>query len=747
MKSVGLVSILVLLATVVASAQVNPVPFIDQPLVPTAASPGVAGFTLTINGANFVSESVVNWNGAPLPTTFVSRAQVTAAVAASDVASVGTVFVTVVNPTPGGVSNVAFFQVATPQSAVAVSPGANLFGAGIGVFNVITGDFNGDGKLDLAASGSDSKFNPTLFIALGNGDGTFQTPVPYPISFPDVIVAPIITGDFNGDGKLDVIAGLTVLLGNGDGTFQQGVTLPASIGSLLVAGDFNSDGKLDFAGFDNTICQFTVMLGNGDGTFQAQTPIQVVSPGVYSFGTIVAADFNGDGVLDLAINGDGEEHGGSFLPTLLGNGDGTFQTALFGGDGAQGNLGPVTAADFNGDGRQDLAGSFSFGRPDEPPQTPGLAVGLGNGAGAFTFNNYPNPESSYSIFSGDFNADGRLDLAMDSMIALGNGNGTFQTPAIVAAGTFTQAVGDFNGDGRPDLIGGSTAATAFVLLQTSVLLSPTALVYPSPHFTGSASAPQTTTLKNIGSAPLAITSFTIAGTNAGDFVQTNNCPSTLASNANCQISVVFTPTAGGTRSANLQIAYNAIGSPQTVPLSGTGQDFSLAATGKTTATVTTTQPATYTISVAPEGGFQQTVTFTCSGAPPHSACSVTPGLIALNGKSSATATVTVSAVSSAALKPTAGRTWSNPFAFCFVFFGVLSSALLMRSMRHRPWRPQFLYGIPILSLLSIGVAMTACGGGGSSGSSTGTYTLTVTGASTAGAVTLTHSTNLTLVVQ
>jgi len=750
MKSVGLVSILVSLGTVAGFSQTNPVPFIDQPLVPTAASPGVAGFTLTINGANFVSGSVVNWNGAPLPTTFVSRAQVTATVAASDVASAGTVFVTVVNPAPGGgTSNVAFFQVATPQSAVAVSPGANLFSAGIGVFSAMSADFNGDGKLDIAAAGVDSQNNSNLYILLGKGDGTFQSPVPYPISMiPDSVVAPIITADFNGDGKLDVIAGLTVLLGNGDGTFQTSATLPASTGELLAVGDFNGDGKLDFAGLDTATLELTVMLGNGDGTFRAQSPIPVLTPIVYYLDTMVAADFNGDGILDLVLSGDTLEHGQSEFATLIGNGDGTFQQPLYDDDnaGQQGTLYAVIAADFNGDGKQDLAGSFAFGQSTEP-QTPGLAVGLGNGAGAFTFTNYPSPQSGGSVFSGDFNADGRLDLDMGGLIALGNGNGTFQPPSIVAAGISALAVGDFNGDGRLDLIGGGNTANPFVLLQTSLLLSPTTLLYTSPLFTGTASAPQITTLKNIGNAPLAINSVTIAGANAGDFVQTNNCPSALASNASCQITVTFKPTAGGTRTANLQVAYNAIGSPQTVPLTGTGQDFSLAATGNTTATVTTTQPASYAISVAPEGGFQQTVTLVCSGAPPHSSCSVTPSSIALHGKSGATATVTVSAVSSAALVPIDGGTRSNPFAFCFVFCGTLSSALLMRTMRRQPWRLQFLYGMTVLRLLSFGVAMTACGGGGSRGSSTGSYTLTVTGTSTSGSVTLTHSTNLTLIVQ
>src|ERR1017187_3492528 len=93
-----------------ATAQ-NPVPFIDQPLVPDATAPGGAGFTLTVNGAGFVPASVVNWNGSPRATTFVSRSKLTATILASDIAKASTAAVTVVNPNPGGgTSNTQFFS-------------------------------------------------------------------------------------------------------------------------------------------------------------------------------------------------------------------------------------------------------------------------------------------------------------------------------------------------------------------------------------------------------------------------------------------------------------------------------------------------------------------------------------------------------------------------------------------------------------------------------------------------------------
>jgi hypothetical protein len=105
-----------ILASATALAQSNPVPFIDQPLVPMSLAPGGSGFTLTVNGAGFTSSSVVNWSGIPLPTTFVSKAQVTAMVAASDIASPHTAWITVSNAAPGGgISNVDYFQIASPH--------------------------------------------------------------------------------------------------------------------------------------------------------------------------------------------------------------------------------------------------------------------------------------------------------------------------------------------------------------------------------------------------------------------------------------------------------------------------------------------------------------------------------------------------------------------------------------------------------------------------------------------------------
>jgi hypothetical protein len=146
----------------------------------------------------------VNWSGIPLPTTFVSKAQVTATVAASDIASPHTAWITVANPTPGGgISNVAYFQIASPASTVVVSAPTQPFIKGE-LSNPIVADFNSDGKPDIAINTFDSQNNLLVSIVLGNGDGTFQAPVNYIVPNNNGGQGPqIVTGDFNGDGKLD----------------------------------------------------------------------------------------------------------------------------------------------------------------------------------------------------------------------------------------------------------------------------------------------------------------------------------------------------------------------------------------------------------------------------------------------------------------------------------------------------------------------------------------------------------------
>jgi len=149
MKFARFVCPFVLFAVATALAQSNPVPFVNQPLVPTTTAPGGPAFTLTVNGTGFVSASAVNWSGTILTTTFVNSSQLTAAVPATDIAVPGTATVTVSNPAPGGgTSNVQYVDVSSPAGSITFTqlpPNPTSSGSAL-----VTADFNGDGKLDLA---------------------------------------------------------------------------------------------------------------------------------------------------------------------------------------------------------------------------------------------------------------------------------------------------------------------------------------------------------------------------------------------------------------------------------------------------------------------------------------------------------------------------------------------------------------------------------------------------------------------
>jgi len=332
--------------------------------------------------------------------------------------------------------------------------GAPAYTVGSNPASMVTADFNGDGKPDLAIGEAQGQAS----ILLGSGGGRFQAGATLNAQ-TSASQTGVAAGDLNGDGKIDLVvndgvSGAAVFLGNGDGTFQAPLAVAGGgTGTSYVAmGDLNNDHKLDLAIANQTSNTVTVVPGNGDGTFRAGATFPVGSnPTV-----LLTGDFNGDGNLDLAVVDSGtfassSDPGG--LSILLGKGDGTFQSAV--NYSASINPNSISAGDFNHDGITDLvltaaAPNFNYT----------LVVFIGNGDGTFKPGVLvPTDFGPGKVAVADFNGDGKLDLVVphccgdtDITYLLGNGDGTFQTEVpFTYASAFTSVVADFNGDGKPDI--------------------------------------------------------------------------------------------------------------------------------------------------------------------------------------------------------------------------------------------------------------------------------------------------------
>jgi hypothetical protein len=554
MKTIRFLGLITVLCSISAVAQSNPVPFISQPLIPVTVKPGHAAFTLTVNGSEFASTAVINWNGSPRVTQFFSSSQLKAAIDAADVAHAGTASVTVTNPAPGGgTSNAILFPIQVPASSVTMFPSTSFPEASANA----VGDFNGDGIPDVVVG--INTFPGEIDLYPGNGDGTFGTPIR---TNTLVAVQELLAADFNQDGKLDLAASdfngtVTVYLGDGKGGFSQQQVFREFTAVALQAADFNGDGKLDLAiniaPPAGQAAAIDIRLGKGDGTFGPPQPFSL--PQNSFAGSPAIGDFNQDGKLDMALASFGT------IYVALGNGDGTFTLGTSYSTGQ--TQYSAVAADVNGDGKLDIV-------------TDGLSVLLGNGDGTFTvgsgvqLQNY----SDANFILADFNGDGKLDAAVlvngnatfGIDLLLGNGDGTFQAPLIVLAPSGSAIVnlstGDFQGVGKLGLVGGA------LLLQTSASVSPGSLAFGDQNV-GTKSSPQNVTLTNVSSSALDITNISITG-DPKDFEQTNKCGSSLPPHGSCQIKVTFAPQSVGAKQALLSVSYNGLGNPQTVSLSGTG---------------------------------------------------------------------------------------------------------------------------------------------------------------------------------
>jgi hypothetical protein len=276
--------------------------------------------------------------------------------------------------------------------------------AGTNVNSVDLRDLNGDGKFDIFTANRGSS---DVSVLLGDGVGGFSPAINYPVG-TDPIGATV--GDFNSDGKLDIFTAnrgsstISVLLGNGVGGFGLASTYAAGAGaSGARVGDFNGDGKLDLSTTNYGSNTVSILFGDGLGGFGTATNYTV---GSTPYGTVMG-DFNGDGKLDFITAGSGTSS--LLLSVLLNNGSGGFNAAA--NVAVDSNPGYIRSGDFNGDGKLDLAMT---------DDTDKISVLLGNGTGGFgvatkfatasTPNRYGYTAFPENLVVGDFNSDGKLDL-------------------------------------------------------------------------------------------------------------------------------------------------------------------------------------------------------------------------------------------------------------------------------------------------------------------------------------------------
>ena len=564
---------------------------------------------------------------------------------------------------------------------------------------VVTGDFNGDGNLDLLAVTVDGPTGDWGYcVLLGNGDGSLQPPMCNPQGVPSVTRAiTLVAGDFNNDKKLDVAVGglsnqsLAILLGNGDGTFVPAAYVFDGGGDKLMAADFNGDGNLDIAaGATTQTIETALLFGKGDGTFQAA----IFPSNLSGFGALFTSGLTNDGHADLV----------SRNQVALGNGNGTF------------TLGPqlpfvrVGAADFNGDGIPDLLVS-----PDQiagvvvPPNQTGVLLGNGDGTFSSTNDYITKNGAMQTTLIADMNNDGRPDIV-------------FSIPLLAAPGF--SSIGVLLNTSPANF---SLSATTFSPSTVTAGNSSTAIIGLNPNFGFN----QTVTLVCSGLPSGTTCAFNPASVPGG----TTTSLLTISTASNTAAGSYPLEVQASTGTLTHQVAVTLV--VQAAP------DFAITGPPTASQSVSAGQSAMFSMSLTPVGSFSGTVSLGCAIAPaatPAPTCTLSTSSVQFNG--GAAQTVTVTAGTTAPVSTMAARN-ANRTGFSTASMPLLVLVGLLALRRRKT--------LSVLGALLIVAALTpliGCSGMSSHsqtapGTPSGTYTITVT--ATSG--TLTHNAVLQVIVQ
>ena len=556
--------------------------------------------------------------------------------------------------------------------------------SGLGVLAIASGDFDGDGRQDIVTANSQDN---TVSLLFGNGDGSFHQPLRYLSDEADAIAS----GDFNGDGIPDIAVGseiaigIKIFFGNGDGALKPPIEIATDLDVLqLAVADLNHDGIPDLVatGLLNSNPILRILPGHGDGAFGAPMDrpahFQVLR-------SLAVADFNGDGLPDIATLGGDPVNPGMFLHIYFNIGDGTLRDPVSAPLGFQAD--GIAAADFNHDGKMDVVvgrnNNFIIGN---------VAVFLGNGDG--TFRNSANYTAGPDLATGDFNHDGIMDFISEADLFLGNGDGTFRQLKAALNTSGSPHIADLNNDGLPDVVLAQTSSVAVAINN------------------GDGTFQGPVTFSTGGAWDVAVADFDSDGhpdiATAGGFT-------------NGTISLLLSANAAAPPVRDFQFALNP-------------QSFTLAAG----------QSASGNVTITALGIFKDQVTFSCAGLPAQADCRFTPASgVPSNGTLTSTLTITTQAATTARLFP--GMNGTLTLGLALPFFGLI----LTGKVRGKRKMIVILAPLMACALLMAGcgsVSSKPNGPGGTPGTPQGTFTITVNAVSN-GNPAITHSQALVLKVQ